>query len=146
MRSPSLRPFQYNRNFSLLESINYLVRLCPACKDHFQVEFIGKPDGGPDVIGDLKFEYISILDNQDQALCRLGIAEDGRLVCKSFFGMTAFGPGITDEIFSNEKEINGVMVPMETRRLMNGQEFGIETVTEFVINPELTDGSFGKPE
>ena len=100
---------------------------------------------GPDVIDDIAVEYVALMEDEENSLCRLGIDADGRLVCCSFYGITAFGPGITEEVFSAETEIEGVKIPMQIKRIMNGQEFGVETISEFLINPELSTDTFAKP-
>jgi hypothetical protein len=113
---------------------------------HFDNPYYQATYGGPDVMEGIPVEYISLTDLEGNAICRLGVGEDGQLVCKTFYGMTAFGPGITEEIYSNHTEVEGMLIPMDIKRLMNGNEFGSESIVEFIVNPEVQPDWFTKPE
>lgn len=102
--------------------------------------------GGPDVLGDTPIEYVALTDSEGNSICRLGLAADGRLMCKSYSGQTPFGPGIIEEIYSNETEIEGVKFPMAYRQLMSGRDFGVVKYSEVNFNPEFSPDTFAKPQ
>jgi zinc protease len=102
--------------------------------------------GGPDVIDSIRIDWVKLIDDAGETICRLGIDADGRLVCNAYFGITPFGPGIIEEVYSNEAEIEGIRIPLEIKRIMSSREFGKSVLTEVLINPNFPDGTFDRPE
>jgi len=101
---------------------------------------------GPDIIENTPIEYVSLTDDAGKIICRLGIAADGRLACKSYTGLTPFGPGIIEEIYSNESDIDGIKFAMTYKQLMMGRDFGVVNFSEVKLNPGFSAETFQKPE
>jgi outer membrane lipoprotein-sorting protein len=56
--------------------------------------------------------------------------------------MTPNGPMETVEFLSDYREIGGLMLPYRTLIMRNGEKAGEATITEILINPELSDDMF----
>lgn len=101
---------------------------------------------GPDVIDEIQVEYISIVNPDGDAICRLGVNAEGRVVTRSYYGMTAYGPGIMDEVYVDFTEVEGVSLPTTIKKIENGTHFATETVSELQVNAELSPDAFQKPQ
>ncbi len=101
---------------------------------------------GRDAIGDIPIEYVSIVNDEGDAICRLGFGPDGRLVCRSYYGMTTFGPGMLDDVYVDFMEVEGVLMPKTIQKVENGTLMATITVSEINVNTELAPDVFQKPE
>ena len=102
-------------------------------------------DGKGNVNG-TDIEYISLLNTDDASICRLGIAANGSLVCKEYWGESPMGEGNIQEIYGDFAEHNNVKFSMKTTRTLNGNKFGESVNTAFSVNGEIPANTFDKPE
>ncbi|MBU0983428.1 MAG: insulinase family protein, partial [candidate division Zixibacteria bacterium] len=102
-------------------------------------------DGTGDVEG-VAVEYVALIDDAGDVICRFGVGAAGDLVCKDFWGETPMGEGSILEMYRTWNEVNGVKMPATLDRSVNGEKFSAQALTEIVINPEIPAGSFDKPE
>ncbi|MFH2055012.1 MAG: pitrilysin family protein [bacterium] len=92
-------------------------------------------------------DFVVVLDDQDENLCRLAIAtDDHQLIGMSYWGESPMGEGTIDSYFSNFKEVSGVMVPFTTVRNLDGSKFATIEMTEIVFNGAVPADAFAKPE
>jgi hypothetical protein len=52
---------------------------------------------------------------------------------------------LTEEVFSDYREVNGVRVPFEAQLLQNGQPILKRTLTTVVLNSTIADTVFARP-
>lgn len=103
-------------------------------------------DGSGEIDG-VSIEYVTLLDNDGETICRLGITADGLLLSKEYWGQNMMGAeGNIQEIFSDYTEYGGVKFPMKTLRNMNGSKMGSSEFTEFSVNGDIPANAFDKPE
>ncbi len=103
-------------------------------------------DGEGEING-VAFEYVSLLDSDNESICRLGVASDGLLICKEYWGKSAMGTeGSVQEVFLDYAKHNGVNFPMKTVKMIDGANTGNTTWTEFNVNADIPAGSFDKSE
>jgi hypothetical protein len=103
-------------------------------------------DGSGDVDGQA-VDFVVLLDKDDNSICRMGISKaNHELISKSYWGETALGEGTVQDIYSDFKEVKGVMLPMASSQLLNGQQIGTIAYSDFQINPEIPANAFEKPE
>lgn len=108
----------------------------------YQAVYAGSSD-----INGTPVEMVVLLDQQGENICKLAFdAATNELLGKSYWGKGAAGEGNIQEVFSDYSEVHGVKIPMTTTVSMNGQETSVRTFTEYLINPDVADGSFDKPE
>jgi len=91
-------------------------------------------------------EYVSIIDKDGKALCRLGIDKNGQLISKFYWGSTPMGEGNITETFSDFKDVEGIKVPMTVVKSVEGKKIGKLTISEFHINADIPPNAFAKPE
>ncbi len=109
---------------------------------YYQAVFDGEGE-----INGVKFEYVSLLDTDNKSICRLGIASNGLLICKEYWGKSAMGTdGSVQELFLDYAEHNGVNFPMKTVKNIDGANSGNVVWTEFTVNGDIPTGSFEKSE
>ncbi|MBN1211275.1 MAG: insulinase family protein [candidate division Zixibacteria bacterium] len=102
---------------------------------------------GTEKIDDQEIDYIVLLKDNDEPLCRLGIINDTyRLYSSSYWGKTAGGEGNITEAFSNFKEIAGVTLPMDRIISLDGQKILQISQAELYINEDVPASTFNKPE
>lgn len=101
---------------------------------------------GPGNVNGTDIEYISIIDKTEESICKLGIANDGALVCKEYWGQSPMGEGNIQEVYIEFAEHNGVLFSMFSLRNMNGDKIGESKATEMVINGVIPANAFDKPE
>ena len=56
------------------------------------------------------------------------------------------GEGTVKDVYYEMTEVAGITYPFKTEKFLDGQKFGVMTYTELVINPEIPQGAFEKPE
>ncbi len=102
---------------------------------------------GSGLVGDVPVDFVIVLDAEDGNVCRLALnTETHVLVSKSYWGQTMLGEGNVEEIYADLTEMNGVLLPMARTNTLNGQPLGAASYTEYVINGEIPEGTFAKPE
>jgi len=102
---------------------------------------------GPSDINGAAVETVTLVDQQGGTICKLAFdAVTNELVGKSYWGEGATGEGNIQEVYSEWSTVNGVKVPLKTTLSMNGQETGVRLYSEYLINPDIAEGTFNKPE
>ena len=82
-----------------------------------------------------------------QVICRLGISKANHdVVCRYATQETPVGEGMVQQIFTEYREIDGMRVPTASIRNLNDQKIGEVKFTEFLINAEIPESAFAKPE
>ncbi len=100
----------------------------------------GEVDGTP-------LEYVTLLDNAGETICRLGITSDGLLLSKEYWGSNGMGgEGNIMELYSDYAEHGGVKFPMKAVLSMNGDKTGYSVWTDFTVNAAIPANTFDKPE
>lgn len=102
-------------------------------------------DGSENIDGNT-IEYVALLRENGDKICRLGInADSHQLYSSSYWGSSPMGEGNILNIFSDFKEISGVVMPMTSTRSLDGQKFGQQSLSEYNVNAEVPAGIFEKP-
>ena len=102
---------------------------------------------GPSDINGTAVETVTLIDPQGGTICKLALdAVSNELVGKSYWGESHLGEGNIQEVFSEWSVVQGVKVPLKTTMSMNGQETGVRLYSEYLINPDIAEGTFAKPE
>jgi len=103
-------------------------------------------DGTEEIDGQT-IDYVVLLKDNDEPLCRLGIkADNSQLYSSSYWGETAMGEGNITEIYSELKEIAGVTLPLNRNISMDGQKVLQVSLAEYYINEDVPASTFDKPE
>jgi hypothetical protein len=102
---------------------------------------------GEGTVNDIPVEFVVILDENDENLCKMGFNKDThQLVSKSYWGQSIMGEGNIEDVYSDFQETGGVLIPMSSDRTLNGQPLGKVSFSSYVLNPEVAPGTFDKPE
>ncbi len=67
-------------------------------------------------------------------------------VGKKYFGQTIMGPANLTEIYSDYKEVSGIMVPFKVTLSSGASKVAEVGVKEYITNPEIDETIFNKPE
>lgn len=67
-------------------------------------------------------------------------------VGKKYFGQTIMGPANLTEIYSDYKEVSGIMVPFNVVKNTGAGKVAEIDIKEYIINPEIDETIFNKPE
>jgi hypothetical protein len=77
---------------------------------------------------------------------RLFVDADMRIAGQAYSRPDPTGRSIlTEEVFSDYREVNGVHVPFQAQLLQNGQPILKRTLTDVVINGPVADTLFVRP-
>ncbi|KAA3636598.1 MAG: hypothetical protein DWP97_02485, partial [Calditrichaeota bacterium] len=101
---------------------------------------------GTGTVNGTDVSYVKILDNADEAICKLGIADDGAIVCKEYWGQTPIGEGNIQEVIMETAEFSGVKFSVNSVQNLNGNKFGETKTDAIVVNGEVAADAFAKPE
>ena len=102
-------------------------------------------DGSEDIDGQA-IEYVALLRENGDKICRLGInAESHQLYSSSYWGSSPMGEGNILNVFSDFKEVSGIIMSMTSVRNLDGQKIGELSFSEYVVNKEVPAGIFEKP-
>lgn len=100
---------------------------------------------GQAVVDGVTLDYVALIGSDGKPVCSLGFGPDGVLMTKTYWGMSAMGPGTTEEVYSDMTEVDGITVPMTIQKIINGANAGTMHITEFTVNPDLPPDTFSKP-
>ena len=125
-------------NKDLMRSTLYLFRH----SDNLPFEVVYE---GQAMVNGSKLDYVALMNADGTPLCSLGFGPDGMLRSKTYWGMSAMGPGTTEEVYSDMTEVDGIIVPMTIKKTINGMDAGTTHITEFAVNPDLPADTFSKP-
>ena len=97
--------------------------------------------------GDSKVDYVALLDPDGENICRLAFDNTShKLITKTWWGETIMGEGNVKEVYSDFKDVDGVLLPMKTETLKDGQKIGVMSYTTYEINPTISKETFARPE
>jgi hypothetical protein len=91
---------------------------------------------------------VQVLEISGQGLdpVRLYIDEQMAIAGQAFSRADPTGrPILTEEVFSDYREVNGVRVPFEAQLLQNGQPILKRTLTKVALNEPVSDSVFTRP-
>jgi zinc protease len=109
-------------------------------------EFRAVYDGAEDVDGQT-VNYVVLLKDNDEPLCRVGVKEDdNRLYSSSHWGKAMGGEGNITRVYSEFKDIAGVTLPVGWTVSMDGQQVLKVSLSEYYVNEEIPAATFDKPE
>ncbi|MEA2030527.1 MAG: pitrilysin family protein [candidate division Zixibacteria bacterium] len=98
---------------------------------------------GSGTVEGTEVNWVAIVDKNGDVICRFGFSTvNNELVCKTYFSED----GSVENVYSNLTVVNGVKVPMKSVRNVNGQKVMTYDLSEYIINGEIPDGTFSKPE
>ena len=64
---------------------------------------------------------------------------------KKYFGQTIMGPANLTEVYSDYKEVSGIMVPFKVILNSGASKVAEVGVKEYITNPEIDVTIFNKP-
>lgn len=104
-------------------------------------------DGAGEIEGS-PVEFIVIVDDNDEPICRFGIAEDTHLITsKSYWGEAPMrGEGMIEEHYFDYQDTQGVKIAMRRVQSINGEKFGEMNFEAYTLNEEIPADAFTKPE
>ena len=92
-------------------------------------------------------DFVVILDQEDQPICRFGFDHTtGELVSKSYKDKTMMGEGTIEVIYGKLTDVSGLKLPLQATHNFRGQKIGEIEYSELLINPDIPDSAFEKPE
>ncbi len=95
----------------------------------------------------VEVDYLTIADTDGGTVCTFGINKASHvLVSKSFWGETSMGEGKVTVYFDEFKEVAGLTLPIVMTKNLNGQKVSMSSLSEFEINPTISEDIFNKPE
>ena len=104
-------------------------------------------DGDGDIDGK-PVEYVVLIDNDGQKICRFAFDKDTHLAAsKSYWGQApGMGEGTIEEFYDSYQTVDGVKVSMHRVQNFNGKQFGEMSISEYSFNGEIPADAFSKPE
>jgi hypothetical protein len=101
---------------------------------------------GSETVDGHKLEMLALVDGADKPLCHLKVnADNFQIYAETYDGMTLLGEGFIEDIYSDYKDVNGVLMPMKSIKQLNGDQISETNYTTFEINPPVPAGAFDKP-
>ncbi len=103
-------------------------------------------DGSTQAEG-LTVEWVALVGDDDEPICRLGFAGDTyHLLCSMYWGESPTGEGMLEAWYSDYADVNGVQLPMKTVVNMNDQKVMQVEVAECAANVDIPADAFDKPQ
>lgn len=97
-------------------------------------------------INDIDVEYVTMLNKESETICRVGIGNDGTVLTKEYWGEAMTGEGMITDFFSDHQSFKGVKLPLNVVRTMNGSKIDEHQISEIVVNGDIPENAFSKPE
>ncbi|MDD3731095.1 MAG: pitrilysin family protein [candidate division Zixibacteria bacterium] len=102
-------------------------------------------EGVEEVEGE-KIEYITLVKENGDKICRLGLNADSyQLYSSSYWGETPMGEGIINNIYADFKKIGNVTLPTNINVYLEKQKVVEQSFTEYVVNIDIPASTFEKP-
>ncbi len=101
---------------------------------------------GSGTLNDVTVDYLAIMNKDGDQICRFAFDTNGKLVGKSYWGDSPQGQGTIQEVYSDFQDIKGIKVPMTTTRMLEGKTSAKISISEYNVNPPISDDAFAKPE
>lgn len=123
----------------LARNVIYIFRQCD--KPDYRPVY----DGIEEVEGK-KVEYITLVKENGDKICRLGLnADSHQLYSSSYWGETPMGEGVINNIYADFKKIGDVTLPTNINVYLETQKVVEQSFTEYEINIDIPASTFEKP-
>ncbi len=101
---------------------------------------------GPAEVDGKPSEGVAVGDPARKFQVKLYLDAKTNLPLKKVYTAALMGPpGEVEEIYSDYREVSGLMLPFKTVILQSGKKRAEQAVTELKINPNVPDSAYGKP-